>query len=132
MRYVVDAGALLRIVADDLSISSSHELLAPTLIRSQVLSMLHEQVSRRELEASVAEERLAKVGRMSIRLLGDAVLRRNAWRIADQLGWASTYDAEYIALTVLQADALVTADPELARQAATIVKVADIADLGRG
>jgi predicted nucleic acid-binding protein len=132
MRYVVDAGALLRIATDDLSISSSHELLAPTLIRSQVLSMLHEQVSRRELEASVAEERLAKVGRMSIRLLGDAVLRRNAWRIADQLGWASTYDAEYIALTVLQADALVTADPEFARQAATIVKVADIAELGRG
>jgi hypothetical protein len=41
---------------------------------------------------------------MPIRLLGDAVLRRRAWDLADQLGWASTYDAEYVALTQLQAD----------------------------
>ena len=52
---------------------------------------------------------------MPIRLLGDAVLRRRAWEVADQLGWASTYDAEYVALTLLQADAFVTLDAELAR-----------------
>jgi hypothetical protein len=50
-------------------------------------------------------DRLACVGRMPIRLLGDAVLRRRAWELADQLGWASTYNAEYVALTQLQADA---------------------------
>jgi hypothetical protein len=38
--------------------------------------------------------------------LGDAVLRRRAWAVADRLGWASTYNnAEYVALTQLQADA---------------------------
>ena len=52
---------------------------------------------------------------MKIRLLGDAVLRRRAWEVADQLGWDSTYDAEYVALTLLQADAFVTLDAELAR-----------------
>jgi hypothetical protein len=31
---------------------------------------------------------------MPIRLLGDAVLRRRAWKIAEELGWAETYDAE--------------------------------------
>ena len=43
------------------------------------------------------------------------MLRRRAWELADQLGWASTYDAEYVALTQLQADAFVTLDAELAR-----------------
>ena len=60
----------------------------------------------------------------AIRLLGDAVLRRNAWLIADKLGWAETYDAEYLALTKLQADAFVTLDAELARGAEGVVPTA--------
>ena len=103
-----------------------HELLAPTLLRSQTLSPLHEAVQRGELPADVARERLARIGRMSIRLLGDAVLRRRAWEMADQLGWASTYDAEYVALTQLQADAFVTLDTELARSVEGIVTTASI------
>jgi predicted nucleic acid-binding protein len=54
------------------------------------------------------------------------VLRRRAWAIAEQLGWAETYDAEYVALTLLQADALVTLDAELARQVEGIVATAPI------
>ena len=68
-------------------------------------------------------------GRMKIRLLGDAVLRRTAWKYADQLGWASTYDAEYIALTKLQGDALITLDPALAKIVQGIVPTASIDDL---
>jgi indolepyruvate ferredoxin oxidoreductase alpha subunit len=63
---------------------------------------------------------------MPIRLLGDAVLRRLAWKLADQLGWASTYNAEYIALTQLQADAFVTLDEELARRVEGLVVTAPI------
>ena len=63
---------------------------------------------------------------MPIRLLGDAVLRRRAWDLADQLGWASTYDAEYIALTQLQADAFVTLDAKLARSVEGVVATASI------
>ena len=54
------------------------------------------------------------------------MLRRKAWDLAGQLGWASTYDAEYVALTVLQADALVALDPEVAAGARTVVEVAPI------
>jgi predicted nucleic acid-binding protein len=61
---------------------------------------------------------------MRIRLLGDAVLRRRAWEIAEQLGWAETYDAEYVALTQLQADAFVTLDAKLARQVKKMVTTA--------
>jgi predicted nucleic acid-binding protein len=64
---------------------------------------------------------------MPIRLLGDAVLRRLAWKLADQLRWAGTYDAEYLALTQLQADAFVTLDKELARRAKAVVPLATFA-----
>jgi predicted nucleic acid-binding protein len=67
---------------------------------------------------------------MKIRLLGDAVLRRNAWTIAEQLGWSETYTAEYVALTKLQADAFVTLDAGLARQVEGVVPTATIDVLG--
>jgi predicted nucleic acid-binding protein len=128
-RFVVDASAVLRLASEEVEIPARHELLAPTLIRSQTLSALHEAVQRGELRADVARERLARIGRMPIRLLGDAVLRRRAWEVADQLGWASTYNAEYIALTQLQADAFITLDAELARSVEGMVSTASIDEL---
>jgi predicted nucleic acid-binding protein len=125
-RFVVHASAVLDLAAEGIEAPGAHELLAPTLLRSQTLSALHEAVQRGELPAEVARERLTCIGRMPIRLLGDAVLRRRAWDLADQLGWASTYDAEYVALTQLQADAFVTLDAELARSVEGIVVTTSI------
>ncbi|MEO8230473.1 MAG: type II toxin-antitoxin system VapC family toxin [Chloroflexota bacterium] len=125
-RFVVDASAVLHLASSGVEVPAQHELLAPTLLRSQVLSALHESVQRGEIAADVARDRLARIGRMPIRLLGDAVLRRRAWDVADQLGWASTYDAEYVALTQLQADAFVTLDAELARSVEGVVATASI------
>ena len=128
-RFVVDCGVVLQLASERIAVPADHELLAPTLLRSQTLSALHEAVQRGELPADVARDRLADIGRMRIRLLGDAVLRRNAWEVADRLGWASTYDAEYVALTRLQADAFVTLDAALARQVEGIVPTATIDEL---
>jgi predicted nucleic acid-binding protein len=125
-RFVVDAGVVLRLAAAEHDVSSEHELLAPTLLRSQTLSLLHEAVQRGEIPAETARARLARIGQIKIRLLGDAVLRRRAWELADEMGWASTYDAEYIALTQLQADAFVTLDAKLARSVKGIVATASI------
>ena len=125
-RFVVDASAVLHLASTDYEVPAEHELLAPTLLRSQTLSALHEAVARGEMPADVARERLARIGRLPIRLLGDAVLRRRAWDVADRLGWATTYDAEYIALTQLQADALVTLDGQLALAARGLVTVEPI------
>lgn len=125
-RFVVDAGAVLHLASEEVEISGAHKLLAPTLLRSQTLSALHEAVQRGEIPADVARERLTRIARMPIRLLGDAVLRRRAWELADRLGWESTYDAEYVALTQLQADALVTLNAELARSVEGIVVTASI------
>ena len=125
-RFVVDASAVLHVASAKIDVSGKHKLLAPTLLRSQTLSALHEAVQRGEVTADVAREQLARIGKLPIRLLGDAVLRRRAWEIADQLGWASTYDAEYVALTQLQADAFITLDAELARSVEGIVETASI------
>ena len=123
---VVDCGVVLHLASEDIQVSDEHELLAPTLLRSQTLSALHEAVQRGEIPPDVALDRLAGIWAMPIRLLGDAVLRRRAWKFAEQLGWAETYNAEYVALTKLQADAFVTLDAELARQVEGIVPTATI------
>ncbi len=120
-RFVVDCGVVVHLATEEIEIRDEHELLAPTLLRSQTLSVLHEAVHRGEVPADVALERLERIWAMPIRLLGDAVLRRKAWKLADELGWAETYAAEYVALTQLQADALVTLDAELARRVKGIV-----------
>ena len=125
-RFVLDAGAVLHLASAGAKVPARHKLLAPTLLRSQTLSALHEAVHRGEIPADIARDRLARIGRMPIRLLGDAVLRRRAWELADQLGWASTYNAEYVALTQLQADAFVTLDAELARSVEGIVATASV------
>jgi predicted nucleic acid-binding protein len=125
-KFVVDCNVVLRLAADEIEVAPQHELLAPTLLRSQTLSALHEAVHAGKLKPDVARERLRRVGRMTIRLLGDAVLRRRAWEIADNLGWAETYTAEYIALTQLQGDAFVTLDAKLARRVKGIVETATI------
>ena len=130
-RFVVDCGVVLRLASEEIEVRPEHELLAPTLLRSQTLSVLHEAVHKGEISADVARERLARINGMPIRVLGDAVLRRRAWDLAEQLGWAETYDAEYVALTQLQADAFVTLDAELARQVEGVVPTATIDALRR-
>ena len=125
-RFVVDCGAVLHLASEEIEVPAEHELLAPTLLRSQTLSALHEALHRGEISADLALEQLERIWTMPIRLLGDAVLRRKAWRLAEQLGWAETYDAEYVTLTQLQADAFITLDAELARQVEGIVSIATI------
>jgi len=125
-RFVVDCGVVLQLAAEGVEVPAGHRLLAPTLLRSQTLSALHEAVHRGELPADVALGRLAFIWSMPIRLLGDAELRRRAWSLAEQLDWAETYAAEYIALTQLQADAFVTMDADLARRVEGIVRTATI------
>ena len=125
-RFVVDCGVVLQLASEGIEVPPEHKLFAPTLLRSQTLSALHEAVHRGEIPPDVALDRLARIRALPIRLLGDAVLRRRAWDLAERLGWAETYDAEYIALTQLQADAFVTLDSELVRQVEGVVPTATI------
>jgi len=120
-RFVVDCETLLRIAAGEVKVAPEHKLVAPTLVRSQALAALYDAARRGEITAAEGMERVTRINSLKVRFLGDKVLQRTAWRVADKLGWDTTYDAEFVALTQLQADAFVTADTELARAVSGLV-----------
>lgn len=128
-RFVIDPPTALSMVNQEQAVPPQHRLLAPTLLRSQVLALLYAQVARGELARSEADRRLDRLRGLRLRLLGDRVLQRVAWNLAAELGWADTFVAEYLALTRLQGDAFVTADPGLASIARRVVPVASPQDL---
>jgi predicted nucleic acid-binding protein len=125
-RYVVAPDVALHLVRDGGQVRGNVQLLAPTLLRSQVLSLLYAAVLRGELSKHDAERQLDLVRRLRLRLLGDRVLQKVAWQVAEQLGWSDTCDAEYVALTRLQADALVTLDARLAAAVEGVVALAPV------
>jgi predicted nucleic acid-binding protein len=125
-RFVVDCETLLRIVAGEIEVAAGHQLVAPTLVRSQALSALYEAARRGEISPAEGLERVTRINSLKVRFLGDKVLQRTAFRVADQLGWETTYDAEFVALTQLQADVFVTSDGELARAVSGLVETATI------
>jgi predicted nucleic acid-binding protein len=47
-------------------------------------------------------------------------LIKAAWRVADNLGWAKTYDAQYVALARMLACHLVSVDERLLRGVARL------------
>jgi predicted nucleic acid-binding protein len=128
-RYVIEPDVVLALAAREAGIPSRHRLLEPTLLRSQVLAQLYVEVQRGDLSRKEAGRRLDYLRALPLRLLGDRVLQRVAWDSAAELGWQDTFVAEYVALTKLQADALVTRDPELARAASKVIAVATMDDL---
>ena len=129
-RYVIDAPTLLHLVANDLPVSPIHQIVAPNVIRSQALSLLLEAVRRGDLTEDLALQHHERLTAMKMRLLGDRVSRRTAWKIAREQNWEATYDAEYLAITRLQADALVTVDAVFAAKAKDLVPLAPLEALG--
>ena len=128
-RYVIDAPTLLHLVDAELHIDPGHQLVAPNSIRSEALELLLHDVragKRTEPAALQAHERMTEI---KMRLLGDRVSRRTAWQLARHHDWDTLRDAEYLAVTRLQADALITVDPRLAAAARDVVAVAAIDDL---
>jgi predicted nucleic acid-binding protein len=130
-RYVISPDVALRLAQEDTVMPDEHELLAPTLLRSQLLSMLYRAVRQGEMTREDADLYLGYVRGLRIRLLGDRVLQNVAWKVADQLGWPDTFDAEYIALTQLQADAFITLDEDLASAVEEVVALAPFGALAQ-
>jgi predicted nucleic acid-binding protein len=130
-RFGIDALTAIRIAGEGLAVPAQHKLVAPNRSPSDAMSLLYRAV--REGNATAAEARLILDGitTMGIRLLGDRVSRATAWRVAEKLGWDDTTRAEYIAVALLQADALVTFDAEMAAAADGVVPLADFGELSR-
>lgn len=126
-RVAIDARTAIRLVREHVVVPPGHQLVAPTLLRSQVLQLLYRDVRSGAMPEAEARELLDGVTALKIRLLGDRVSRTVAWRVAAQLDWEDTADAEYVAVAQLQADVLVTHDPDLARQLDGVVATAPFA-----
>jgi indolepyruvate ferredoxin oxidoreductase alpha subunit len=125
-RFVVDCETLLRIAEGEIEVAGGHQLVAPTLVRSQALAALYQAARRGEISVAEGIERVTRINSLKVRFLGDKVLQRSAWKVADQLGWETTFDAEFVALTQLQADAFVTSNDALAREVSGLVRTATI------
>ncbi len=125
-RFAIDAPTLLQLVSGEAHVSPRHQIVAPGLIRSQALALLFEAVGDGRMTEDTALSHHERMTEFKMRLLNDRVSRRTAWRIAREQGWATTYDAEYLAVTRLQADALVTVDPAMATKAESVVPLAPL------
>ncbi|HYY11025.1 MAG TPA: hypothetical protein VE781_08805 [Kineosporiaceae bacterium] len=128
-RFGIDAPTLLHLADAGLDVAPQHRLVAPNAVRGDALELLLQDVrAGRSTEAAALElhERLTGI---KVRLLGDRVSRRTAWRIARDHQWDTLRQAEYLAVARLQADALVTVDPEMAALAQGVVPVARLVDL---
>lgn len=125
-KYVIGPEVALHLAQTDARITDEIQLLAPTLMRSQLLSLLYRLVIHGEMTKQDADRVLVYVRRLRIRFLGDRVLQEVAWKVADQLGWPDTLEAEYIALTQIQADAFITLDGNLASDVEEVVKLASV------
>lgn len=123
-KYVIDPDVALRLALENAVVPQEHRLLAPTLLRSQLLAQLYRSVRDGRMTKAEADAHLAYVRGLRIRLLGDRVLQEVAWKVAAQLDWPDTLAAEYVALTQLQADALVTLNDNITAAVAGLVTIA--------
>jgi predicted nucleic acid-binding protein len=115
---VVDASvALWAAGADSWEPLGAHPLIAPALMWSEATSSLHEAVWRREVTAPRARETLHRLQSAPVRRRAHRRLHRTAWQVAEEMGWAKTYDAEYLALARLLEGRVVTLDARLRRGA---------------
>ena len=131
-RYVIDAPTLLHLLDGELPLDPAHQLVAPNTIRSEAMQLLLGEVRRGERAENVALRVHERITELKMRLLGDRVSRATAWRIARERDWDTLRDAEYLAVTRLQADALVTVDPALAAKAENVVPLAPLQSLLAG
>ncbi len=131
LTLVIDASAAINaaLSADGFRHYTRHALVAPPLLWAEARSVLHERAWRGEILKERALAALERLERAPIQARADRRLWREAWRVAEELGWAKTYDAEYVALARLLGCRLVTLDAALARGAAGIVTVIGPAEL---
>jgi len=127
-RYAIDAPTLLHLVQHGFE-GGEHQLVAPNAIRTDAFELLFTAVNRGELTETAALALHELMTALKIRTLGDRVSRRTAWNIARDHGWDGLQHAEYLAVCVLQADALITVDPVMASTADGVVPLAPITNL---
>lgn len=122
---VVDASLVVELALDrageqvSAGLDEDGRLIAPPLLWSEVPSVLHEMAFRGDITDALAELALRRFlgGKLAIAEERPDDLAAAAWQVAEDFGWAKTYDAEYVALAKLSECRLVTVDGRLRRGA---------------
>lgn len=128
---VVDAAVVVTACLAETGLEplAKERLVAPYLMWSEAVSVLHELKWRKEISLQLATTALERLSVADISPRRPKGLTDEAWRIADQLGWAKTYDAEYLALAMLLKCRLLTTDAKLKASSSRVVDVVGPADL---
>jgi predicted nucleic acid-binding protein len=118
---VVDASLVVELCIDRIgeeagvALDGEGQLVAPVLLWSEVPSVLHAMAFRREISHALAEKGLKRflAGKIKVAERRPKGLTKAAWQVAEEFGWAKTYDAEYVALARMLKCRLVTLDGRL-------------------
>jgi predicted nucleic acid-binding protein len=98
-------------------------MVAPPLLWSEVTSFVNRAAWRGDVARPVASDLLQKFLLLPIERRIPHDLYPVATEIATALGWAKTYDAEYVALARIEGCRLLTADGRLKRGAGHLVEI---------
>lgn len=122
MRLVIDAGVTVAASATPLGFARfrRYELVAPPLMWIEAQSALHAMMWRGELRREQIEPVRARALAAPVERVEPPELADEVWRLADEFGWAKTYDANYVALARLLGCQLITLDSRLRRGTARL------------
>lgn len=128
---VVDASFVLEacLEAEGFGVIAGYQAIAPNLVVSETLSALREGLFRGVISPDLADEARKRLRKAPVRLEMPLELIDEAWRVAEELGWARTYDAEYVALARISRSRLLTVDARLKRGSTRVVEVIGPAEL---
>jgi predicted nucleic acid-binding protein len=117
MQLVVDASVAIAASHSPIGFArfKAHDLVAPQLLVVEASSVLHEMTWREEITKERGLVMLNRILDAPISIRTPAKLLRSAWDLADEMGWAKTYDAQYVALARMLGCKLVTLDERLIR-----------------
>lgn len=128
---MIDASAALEACLSRTSFEpfATHQLVAPHLLVSEVLSGLRGLSWRSEISDDLASAARSALETCPIEFRRPAGHLQAAWDVSAGFGWAKTCDAEYVALARDLDLPLLTLDARLARGVAGTVRVVTPAEL---
>jgi predicted nucleic acid-binding protein len=126
---VVDANVAAAACGGEGFATLGEELASVPLMWSEARASLHLKLAKDEIGREDAEIIHGRLESCPVKRMDPPELGVEAWRIAEELGWGRTYDAEYVALAKILGCRLVTLDTRLRRGAGRLGFVVTPAEL---